>query len=237
MPNLEHLIKLFTFLHFVPLNNEQIRASNCNHNADLLKDCQKRAKEWEKAVELAEKAATLEKENMEANMSNLQSILIEKDGLIEFLTFETEEKKKQLEESAKVISNEQKYVVNYSYYSKHLGAPVTKKCDVNFSALIPFLTLNLFRESAKIKDKLATCEQVIVQQKEKNKQSRLQRYSDRQANKFVEPVRIEKSDDEYEEDESMEEEGEKFDRLQPNSEDRELALDWRMCPKDKHHYL
>ena len=173
MPNLEHLIKLFTFLHFVPLNNEQIRASNCNHNADLLKDCQKRAKEWEKAVELAEKAATLEKENMEANMSNLQSILIEKDGLIEFLTFETEEKKKQLEESAKVISNEQKYVFNYSYYSKHLGAPVIKKCDVNFSALIPFLTLNLYRESAKIKDKLATCEQVIVQQKEKNKQTLL----------------------------------------------------------------
>ena len=69
-------------------------------------------------MELAEKAATLERENMEVNQSNLQSIIIEKDGLIEFLTFETEEKKRQLEDSAKALSNEQKYI--FIFHCLHL---------------------------------------------------------------------------------------------------------------------
>ena len=49
-----------------------------------------------------------------------------------------------------------------------------KKATSSFQPLgFNFLTLNLFRENAKIKEKLATCEQVTMQQKEKNKQTLL----------------------------------------------------------------
>ena len=76
----------------------------------MLKECQKRAKEWEKAVELAEKAATMEKENMETTLENLKSIITEKDGMIEFLSFEAEEKTKQVDDIVKKLSTEEKLV-------------------------------------------------------------------------------------------------------------------------------
>ena len=86
-------------------------------HSELLKECQKRAKEWEKAVELAEKAASMERENLETSLKNMENVMSEKDGLIEFLTFEAEEKKRQVDDIAKTLSKEQKFVDKSIVYS------------------------------------------------------------------------------------------------------------------------
>ena len=59
---------------------------------------------------MAEKAASMERENLETSLKNMENVMSEKDGLIEFLTFEAEEKKRQVDDIAKTLSKEQKFV-------------------------------------------------------------------------------------------------------------------------------
>ena len=47
---------------------------------------------------------------MEASFENLKAIISERNGLIEFVTCEAEEKKKQVDDIAKALSTEQTFV-------------------------------------------------------------------------------------------------------------------------------
>ena len=66
---------------------------------------------------MAEKAASMERENLETSLKNMENVMSEKDGLIEFLTFEAEEKKRQVDDIAKTLSKEQKFVDKSIVYS------------------------------------------------------------------------------------------------------------------------
>ena len=66
---------------------------------------------------MAEKAASMERENLETSLKNMENVMSEKDGLIEFLTFEAEEKKRQVDDIAKTLSMEQKFVDKPIVYS------------------------------------------------------------------------------------------------------------------------
>jgi len=102
-----------TLLLTKPVKVFSLTRSSCltlTKQPGLLQECQNRAKEWEKAVALAEKAAEMERENMEASFENLKAIISERNGLIEFVTCEAEEKKKQVDDIAKALSTEQTFV-------------------------------------------------------------------------------------------------------------------------------
>ena len=76
-----------------------------------MQEAQCRASDWEKAVQLADKAAQLESGNLKSALAKNQSLISEKDSVIEFLNFEAEEKRRQYSDLAKALDTEQKFVI------------------------------------------------------------------------------------------------------------------------------
>ena len=74
----------------------------------MVKKAQNRAKEWEKAIGLAHKASEMEQQNMSRSSEKLKAAAAEKDQIIEFLNFESEEKRKCIEVLSKALDEQKR---------------------------------------------------------------------------------------------------------------------------------